>query len=173
MAQVPAVRLGRVAVAVVMRLLEERVEHRVLSKIIERSTTTIVEHEDSVNEYLRCCTATLTPSHASVSTPCCGCCNERHYPRVGRATPSPACSNTEKCESVYADISRHGCQRYCSPICSNRDAVRLHRRRGSAQPTISPARRLRNLTFDTVTIHLHSKSARSEPDVPARRSEIA
>jgi predicted RNA-binding Zn ribbon-like protein len=33
------------------------------------------------------------------------------------------------CENVYADLSRGGKQRYCSPACSNRDAVRRHRAR--------------------------------------------
>jgi predicted RNA-binding Zn ribbon-like protein len=31
------------------------------------------------------------------------------------------------CERVYADTSRNGRQRYCSPACANRDAVRRHR----------------------------------------------
>lgn len=33
------------------------------------------------------------------------------------------------CEQVYADLSRNGTQRYCSPACANRDAVRRHRSR--------------------------------------------
>lgn len=33
------------------------------------------------------------------------------------------------CEQVYADTSRTGRQRYCSPACANRDAVRRHRAR--------------------------------------------
>ncbi|MGC4936614.1 CGNR zinc finger domain-containing protein [Kribbella sp. DT2] len=33
------------------------------------------------------------------------------------------------CDQVYADLSRGGKQRYCSPACSNRDAVRRHRAR--------------------------------------------
>jgi predicted RNA-binding Zn ribbon-like protein len=33
----------------------------------------------------------------------------------------------EGCEQVYADTSRNGRQRYCSPACANRDAVRRHR----------------------------------------------
>jgi predicted RNA-binding Zn ribbon-like protein len=32
---------------------------------------------------------------------------------------------------VYADLSRTGRQRYCSPTCANRDAVRRHRARAS------------------------------------------
>lgn len=42
--------------------------------------------------------------------------------RLGR------CALTE-CDNVYADVSRNGSQRYCSPRCSNRDAVRRHRAR--------------------------------------------
>jgi predicted RNA-binding Zn ribbon-like protein len=34
------------------------------------------------------------------------------------------------CVRVFADLSRTGRQRYCSPPCANRDAVRRHRRRG-------------------------------------------
>ncbi|MGW5877979.1 CGNR zinc finger domain-containing protein [Nocardiopsis terrae] len=33
------------------------------------------------------------------------------------------------CAHVYADFSRNGRQRYCSPACGNRDAVRRHRAR--------------------------------------------
>jgi hypothetical protein len=36
------------------------------------------------------------------------------------------------CEQVYADTSRTGRQRYCSPACANRDAVRRHRARRDA-----------------------------------------
>ncbi|WP_214411514.1 CGNR zinc finger domain-containing protein [Sphaerisporangium fuscum] len=35
----------------------------------------------------------------------------------------------EGCGLVYVDVSRGGRQRYCSPRCSNRDAVRRHRAR--------------------------------------------
>ena len=35
------------------------------------------------------------------------------------------------CENVYADLSRTGRQRYCTPACANRDAVRRHRARAS------------------------------------------
>ncbi|MEJ2865269.1 CGNR zinc finger domain-containing protein [Actinomycetospora flava] len=31
------------------------------------------------------------------------------------------------CEQVFADVSRTGRQRYCTPACANRDAVRRHR----------------------------------------------
>jgi len=33
------------------------------------------------------------------------------------------------CDRVFADTSRNGRQRYCSPACANRDAVRRHRAR--------------------------------------------
>lgn len=36
------------------------------------------------------------------------------------------------CGRVYADVSRTGRQRYCSPRCGNTDAVRRHRSRGAA-----------------------------------------
>ncbi|MEV7887673.1 CGNR zinc finger domain-containing protein [Streptomyces sp. NPDC002817] len=38
------------------------------------------------------------------------------------------CAVTE-CTTVFADTSRTGRQRYCSPRCANRDAVRRHRAR--------------------------------------------
>jgi predicted RNA-binding Zn ribbon-like protein len=39
----------------------------------------------------------------------------------------------DDCAGVVVDISRNGRQRYCSPACANRDAVRRHRaRRASA-----------------------------------------
>jgi predicted RNA-binding Zn ribbon-like protein len=37
----------------------------------------------------------------------------------------------DDCTTVYADLSRGGRQRYCSPACANRDAVRRHRARAS------------------------------------------
>ncbi len=40
--------------------------------------------------------------------------------RLGR------CAATD-CTRPYADLSRTGRQRYCSPTCANRDAVRRHR----------------------------------------------
>jgi predicted RNA-binding Zn ribbon-like protein len=40
--------------------------------------------------------------------------------RLGR------CSR-DGCSLIYADVSRSGRQRYCSPACANRDAVRRHR----------------------------------------------
>lgn len=46
----------------------------------------------------------------------------RGISRLGRCA-------TDGCEAVYADLSRGGKQRYCSPACSNRDAVRRHRAR--------------------------------------------
>ena len=35
-----------------------------------------------------------------------------------------------ECTTIFADTSRTGRQRYCSPRCANRDAVRRHRARG-------------------------------------------
>jgi predicted RNA-binding Zn ribbon-like protein len=46
----------------------------------------------------------------------------RGMTRLGR------CDATN-CDRVYADLSRAGRQRYCSPACANRDAVRRHRSR--------------------------------------------
>jgi hypothetical protein len=37
----------------------------------------------------------------------------------------------DTCPRVYADTSRNGRQRYCSPACANRAAVRRHRARQS------------------------------------------
>ncbi|MDX6362001.1 MAG: hypothetical protein QOC85_1004 [Streptomyces sp.] len=34
-----------------------------------------------------------------------------------------------ECTMIFADTSRTGRQRYCSPLCANRDAVRRHRAR--------------------------------------------
>jgi predicted RNA-binding Zn ribbon-like protein len=48
----------------------------------------------------------------------------RGITRLGRCA-------TEGCDNVYADLSRTGRQRYCSPACANRDAVRRHRARTS------------------------------------------
>ncbi|GAA3385650.1 CGNR zinc finger domain-containing protein [Cryptosporangium minutisporangium] len=36
-----------------------------------------------------------------------------------------------ECRRPFADVSRTGRQRYCSPACANRDAVRRHRARVS------------------------------------------
>lgn len=44
----------------------------------------------------------------------------RGMDRLGR------CAGND-CEIVYVDTSRGGKQRYCSPRCANRDAVRRHR----------------------------------------------
>jgi predicted RNA-binding Zn ribbon-like protein len=38
----------------------------------------------------------------------------------------------EDCTLLYADTSRAGTRRYCSPACANRSAVRRHRARGRA-----------------------------------------
>ncbi|MFG2721661.1 CGNR zinc finger domain-containing protein [Streptomyces sp. NPDC048416] len=42
--------------------------------------------------------------------------------RLGRCAASP-------CINVIVDTSRNGTQRYCTPRCANRDAVRRHRAR--------------------------------------------
>ncbi|MES9511699.1 CGNR zinc finger domain-containing protein [Streptomyces sp. NPDC000609] len=36
-----------------------------------------------------------------------------------------------ECTTIFADTSRTGRQRYCSPRCANRDAVRRHRARAA------------------------------------------
>jgi predicted RNA-binding Zn ribbon-like protein len=43
--------------------------------------------------------------------------------RLGRCAVS-------ECTTIFADTSRTGRQRYCTPRCANRDAVRRHRARG-------------------------------------------
>jgi predicted RNA-binding Zn ribbon-like protein len=48
----------------------------------------------------------------------------RGITRLGRCA-------ADGCDHVYADLSRTGRQRYCSPACANRDAVRRHRARSS------------------------------------------
>ncbi|GAB3815417.1 CGNR zinc finger domain-containing protein [Kribbella italica] len=48
---------------------------------------------------------------------------------VGRGISRLGRCAMDGCEKVYADLSRGGKQRYCSPACSNRDAVRRHRAR--------------------------------------------
>lgn len=50
---------------------------------------------------------------------------------VGRGMHRLGRCAADGCSRVYADISRNGRQRYCSPACSNRDAVRRHRARAS------------------------------------------
>ncbi len=40
-----------------------------------------------------------------------------------------------ECHRIVADMSRNGRQRYCSPVCANRDAVRRHRARTSRSGT--------------------------------------
>lgn len=47
--------------------------------------------------------------------------------RLGR------CAATD-CDGVVVDVSRNGRQRYCSPACANRDAVRRHRARKRSVP---------------------------------------
>jgi predicted RNA-binding Zn ribbon-like protein len=46
----------------------------------------------------------------------------RGISRLGRCA-------ADGCDRIYADLSRTGRQRYCSPACANRDAVRRHRSR--------------------------------------------
>lgn len=42
--------------------------------------------------------------------------------------------SADGCERVFADNSRNGTQRFCSPACANRSAVRRHReRRGTGR----------------------------------------
>ncbi|GAA4910617.1 CGNR zinc finger protein [Stackebrandtia albiflava] len=50
----------------------------------------------------------------------------RGMDRLGRCA-------AEGCDRVFADVSRNGRQRYCSPACGNRDAVRRHRARTRAE----------------------------------------
>jgi predicted RNA-binding Zn ribbon-like protein len=50
-----------------------------------------------------------------------------------------------ECHRIVADMSRNGRQRYCSPVCANRDAVRRHRARasrGGTSPATVPSERL-------------------------------
>lgn len=54
----------------------------------------------------------------------------RGMDRIGRCA-APGCTR------VYADTSRTGRQRYCSPRCGNRDAVRRHRVRHAPAPALS------------------------------------
>jgi predicted RNA-binding Zn ribbon-like protein len=46
----------------------------------------------------------------------------RGMTRLGRCAAKP-------CTNVVVDVSRNGTQRYCSPRCGSRDAVRRHRAR--------------------------------------------
>jgi hypothetical protein len=48
---------------------------------------------------------------------------------VGRGMHRLGRCGAEDCDVIYADLSRNGTQRYCSPSCANRDAVRRHRAR--------------------------------------------
>ncbi|MGC0365131.1 putative RNA-binding Zn ribbon-like protein [Rhodococcus sp. 27YEA15] len=49
---------------------------------------------------------------------------------VGRGMHRLGRCALEECVNIFADVSRNGNQRYCSPACANRDAVRRHRARG-------------------------------------------
>ena len=46
---------------------------------------------------------------------------------VGRGMHRLGRCSLDECDTIYADTSRNGRQRYCSPRCANRDAVRRHR----------------------------------------------
>lgn len=48
--------------------------------------------------------------------------SSRGMHRLGRCA-------ADGCRRVFADVSRTGRQRYCTPACANRDAVRRHRSR--------------------------------------------
>lgn len=48
---------------------------------------------------------------------------------VGRGMHRLGRCARDGCEEIFADVSRNGRQRYCSPACGNRDAVRRHRAR--------------------------------------------
>jgi|SRR4051794_7578239 hypothetical protein len=48
---------------------------------------------------------------------------------VGRGMGRLGRCAEDGCGLIYADTSRGGRQRYCSPACANRDAVRRHRAR--------------------------------------------
>ncbi|QJU54640.1 CGNR zinc finger domain-containing protein [Herbiconiux sp. KACC 21604] len=50
----------------------------------------------------------------------------RGIDRLGRCASAP-------CRKVIVDTSRNGTQRYCSPRCASRDAVRRHRARATAR----------------------------------------
>ncbi|WP_072691254.1 CGNR zinc finger domain-containing protein [Rhodococcus marinonascens] len=48
---------------------------------------------------------------------------------VGRGMHRLSRCTLAECNVIYVDTSRNGRQRYCSPRCANRDAVRRHRAR--------------------------------------------
>jgi predicted RNA-binding Zn ribbon-like protein len=59
---------------------------------------------------------------------------ERGLHRLGRCAAAG-------CDIPWVDRSRAGRQRYCSPVCANRDAVRRHRERArGGGPTLARAR---------------------------------
>ncbi|RIJ71273.1 CGNR zinc finger domain-containing protein [Nakamurella silvestris] len=51
---------------------------------------------------------------------------------TGRGMDRLGPCQADGCTKVYADISRNGRQRFCSPACGNRAAVRRHRERTAA-----------------------------------------
>lgn len=60
--------------------------------------------------------------HAVVSVGTALHLTTRGMTRLGRCAAAP-------CTNVIVDVSRNGTQRYCSPRCGSRDAVRRHRAR--------------------------------------------
>lgn len=50
---------------------------------------------------------------------------------VGRGMDRLGRCAADGCDRAYADVSRTGTQRYCSPACANRSAVRRHRARSA------------------------------------------
>ncbi len=60
---------------------------------------------------------------------------------VGRGMSRLGRCAAPECRRVFADVSRTGRQRYCSPTCSNRDAVRRHRARAGSGSAASAGRR--------------------------------
>lgn len=52
---------------------------------------------------------------------------------VGRGVGRLGRCAEDDCRKIYADTSRGGRRRYCSPACANRDAVRRHRARAAAR----------------------------------------
>jgi hypothetical protein len=53
--------------------------------------------------------------------------SSRGMHRLGRCA-------AQGCGAAFADVSRTGRQRFCSPRCGNREAVRRHRDRSQASP---------------------------------------
>jgi predicted RNA-binding Zn ribbon-like protein len=49
-----------------------------------------------------------------------------------RGMPPQGRCEADDCSRIYADVSRAGTRRFCSPACANRSAVRRHRARRRA-----------------------------------------